>query len=85
MMMQLQCALVSQRPDPVQLILYQNGIVMFDGPFRSYEEQSTAVCIADLVDGYFPTELQTRYPDGVPFKVLLLASMSAIFLSGKHF
>ena len=23
----------------------------------------------DLMDGYFPSELQDLYPDGVPFKV----------------
>lgn len=31
------------RKDPVQLRLYSNGIVMFDGPFRSYEDRSTQV------------------------------------------
>lgn len=29
--------------DPVPLRLYRNGIVMFDGPFRSYQEHSTQV------------------------------------------
>ncbi|XP_067942476.1 UBX domain-containing protein 11-like isoform X2 [Watersipora subatra] len=57
-------------PDPVQLILYSNGMVMFDGPFRSYDEKTTQICIADLKDGFFPTELQSRYPEGVPFKVV---------------
>ena len=23
----------------------------------------------DLMDGFFPSELQARYPDGVPFEV----------------
>lgn len=23
----------------------------------------------DLMDGYFPSELQSRYPDGIPFEV----------------
>lgn len=31
--------------DPVPLTFYQNGIVMFNGPFRSYEEPSTQVWI----------------------------------------
>lgn len=31
------------RKDPVQLSLYSNGIVMFEGPFRSYQEHSTQV------------------------------------------
>ena len=25
----------------------------------------------DIMDGYFPSELQDRYPDGVPIKVQL--------------
>ncbi|XP_067458114.1 UBX domain-containing protein 11 isoform X1 [Thunnus thynnus] len=57
------------KKDPVQLKLYRNGIVMFDGPFRSYEELSTQRCMQDLMDGYFPSELQERFPDGVPFEV----------------
>lgn len=28
---------------PIHLSLYSNGIVMFDGPFRSYQEHSTKV------------------------------------------
>ncbi|XP_008292359.1 UBX domain-containing protein 11 [Stegastes partitus] len=57
------------KKDPVQLRLYGNGIVMFDGPFRSYQEYSTQQCMQDLMDGYFPSELQERFPDGVPFEV----------------
>ncbi|KAG7475518.1 hypothetical protein JOB18_032895 [Solea senegalensis] len=57
------------RKDPVQLRLYSNGIVMFDGPFRSYQENSTQQFMRDLMDGYFPSELQERFPDGVPFEV----------------
>ncbi|XP_054638794.1 UBX domain-containing protein 11 isoform X2 [Dunckerocampus dactyliophorus] len=57
------------RKVPVQLRLYRNGIVMFEGPFRSYQEGSTQQCMQDLMEGYFPSELQGRYPDGVPFEV----------------
>ncbi|XP_040923584.1 UBX domain-containing protein 11 isoform X2 [Betta splendens] len=56
------------RKDPVQLRLYRNGIVMFHGPFRSYQDRSTQ-CMQDLMDGYFPSELQQRFPDGVPLEV----------------
>lgn len=84
---------------PVRLSLYRDGIVTFDGPFRSYQEQSTQVSvmqrtatplllrhtaaaashlcsshlqqfIQDLMDGYFPSELQSKFPDGIPFEVL---------------
>lgn len=79
----------------VRLSFYKDGIIMFDGPFRSYREHSTQVrvtqrkatpllrtaaanlCssrlqqfIQDLMDGYFPSELQSRFPDGIPFEVL---------------
>uniref|UniRef100_A0A3B5MK89 UBX domain-containing protein 11 n=1 Tax=Xiphophorus couchianus TaxID=32473 RepID=A0A3B5MK89_9TELE len=59
------------KKDPIQLKLYRDGIVMFDGPFRSYQEHSTQQCMQDLMDGYFPSELQQRFPDGVPFEVRL--------------
>lgn len=55
--------------DPISLTLYQNGIVMFNGPFRSFEDSSTQRCMQDVMDGYFPSELQTRYPDGIPINV----------------
>ena len=42
---------------------------MFNGPFRPFTEPTTQQCIQDIMDGYFPTELQDRYPDGVPFVV----------------
>ncbi|XP_031450973.1 UBX domain-containing protein 11 isoform X1 [Phasianus colchicus] len=58
-----------RQPEPLPLTLYQNGIVMLDGPFRSYEEQSAQQCLQDIMDGYFPSELQARYPDGVPLQV----------------
>ncbi|KAG7242226.1 hypothetical protein INR49_024272 [Caranx melampygus] len=66
--------------EPVQLRLYSNGIVMFDGPFRSYQEHSTQQCMQDLMDGYFPSELQERFPDGVPFEAI---SRSLLAHAGK--
>lgn len=56
-------------PDPVALRLYRNGVMMFDGPFRTFETEATQRLIRDLTDGYFPGEFQERYPDGIPFKV----------------
>ena len=48
-------------PEPVQLTIYANGILMFDGPFRPYTEPRTRQCLQDLLDGYFPSELQHRF------------------------
>ncbi|KFV41832.1 UBX domain-containing protein 11, partial [Tyto alba] len=58
-----------RQPEPLPLTLYQNGIVMFNGPFRPYEDPSTQQCLQDIMDGYFPSELQIRYPDGIPLQV----------------
>ncbi|GAB1289051.1 UBX domain-containing protein 11 [Apodemus speciosus] len=55
--------------EPIPLKLYRNGIVMFDGPFRPFYDPSTQRCLRDILDGFFPSELQRLYPDGVPFKV----------------
>ena len=30
---------------------------------------SSQRCMQDLMDGFFPSELQDRFPDGVPFEV----------------
>ncbi|XP_075909361.1 UBX domain-containing protein 11 [Petromyzon marinus] len=53
----------------VPLALYRNGMLMFGGPFRPYSDPATQECLQDIMDGYFPSELQGRYPDGVPFQV----------------
>ncbi|XP_051575806.1 UBX domain-containing protein 11 isoform X1 [Myxocyprinus asiaticus] len=53
----------------IPLWLYKNGIVMFSGPFRSYQDPTTQECMQDLMDGFFPSELQDRFPNGVPFQV----------------
>ncbi|NXR02089.1 UBX11 protein, partial [Sagittarius serpentarius] len=58
-----------RQPELLPLTLYQNGIVMFNGPFRPYEDPSTQQCLQDIMDGYFPSELQMRYPDGIPLQV----------------
>ncbi|XP_043939879.1 UBX domain-containing protein 11 [Protopterus annectens] len=55
--------------NPVSLTLYRNGIFLFNGPFRSYTEPSTQQFIRDIMDGYFPSELQKMYPEGIPFQV----------------
>uniref|UniRef100_A0A8C0R5B0 UBX domain-containing protein 11 n=1 Tax=Canis lupus dingo TaxID=286419 RepID=A0A8C0R5B0_CANLU len=55
--------------EPIPLKLYRNGLMMFDGPFRPFRDLSTQRCLRDILDGFFPSELQRLYPDGVPFKV----------------
>lgn len=58
-----------QSPESVPLTLYANGMVLFSGPFRKYSEPLTQEFLLDVIDGYYPSELQERYPDGVAFQV----------------
>uniref|UniRef100_A0A2K5QU14 UBX domain-containing protein 11 n=1 Tax=Cebus imitator TaxID=2715852 RepID=A0A2K5QU14_CEBIM len=55
--------------EPIPLKVYRNGIMMFDGPFQPFYDPSTQRCLRDILDGFFPSELQRLYPNGVPFKV----------------
>lgn len=54
---------------PVPITLYNNGLSLFAGPFRPFSDPSTQQVIKDLTDGYFPSELQQRYPEGVPLEI----------------
>lgn len=56
--------------DSVNLTLYSNGILLFNGPFRSFDDSLTQKFCIDIMDGYFPSELEARYPDGVVFNLV---------------
>lgn len=58
-----------KQPDPIPLTLYANGLLMFSGPFRPYTDPSTQQMMKDFEEGYFPSELQAKYPKGMPIKV----------------
>ncbi|KAF8561957.1 hypothetical protein P879_01660 [Paragonimus westermani] len=58
-----------QDQTPIPLVLYADGICLYNGPFRSFKEQTTMQFIQDILDGFFPSELQSKFPDGVPFKL----------------
>ncbi|XP_071864576.1 uncharacterized protein isoform X1 [Bombus fervidus] len=53
----------------MSLKFYKNGMIVQDGPLRSYNDPTTISFLRDILDGYFPSELQETYPEGVPFKV----------------
>ncbi|XP_021354051.1 UBX domain-containing protein 11-like isoform X3 [Mizuhopecten yessoensis] len=61
--------------DPVKFTLYSNGMMLYSGPFRSFNDPMTQTFVHDIMDGYFPSELQNRYPDGVPFVIQDLRSV----------
>jgi hypothetical protein len=70
-----------QVTENIRLVLYENGISVFNGPFREFNDQKTQQFCKDIMDGYFPTELQNRYPDGVPFDVV---DKREVYFKDKH-
>ncbi|XP_071569941.1 uncharacterized protein [Temnothorax nylanderi] len=56
-------------PPCMTLKFYKNGMWVNGGPLRSYDDPSAISFIRDILDGYFPSELQQEYPDGVPFMI----------------
>ncbi|EGD82442.1 ubiquitin carboxyl-terminal hydrolase 12 [Salpingoeca rosetta] len=54
----------------VPLTLYSNGFLLFEGPFRSYDDGTAQMFMRDLMDGYFPWELKDRFPEGCPFDLV---------------
>merc|ERR1712131_277810 len=49
----------------LRLELYSDGILLGKGPFRAI--QNCSLFLQDLQDGFFPAELQSKYPEGVIF------------------
>ncbi|KAG7199011.1 hypothetical protein KM043_013163 [Ampulex compressa] len=56
-------------PSCLSLKFYKNGMVVQEGSLRSYNDASAMSFIRDILDGYFPSELEETYPDGVPFEI----------------
>ena len=51
---------------PVRVTFYRDGFRLDDGGrLRAYSEPASRVFLADLSDGFFPSELQGEHPDGV--------------------
>ncbi|KAK4469234.1 hypothetical protein MN116_006807 [Schistosoma mekongi] len=55
---------------PIPLILYADGLCFNSGPFRLYKNHDTLQFVQDILDGYFPSELQSSYPNGIQFKLV---------------
>ena len=56
-------------PQTFKIIFYKNGIFLKNGPLRLYSMPECKIFIRDILDGYFPTELQKTYPNGVIFEI----------------
>ena len=51
----------------VCIAFYSNGFRLDSNRFRPYEETSSRSFLKDLEDGFFPSELQGEFPEGVAF------------------
>lgn len=71
-----QIGAVFKSPSCMTLKFYKNGMIVKKGKLRSYNHPQTKSFIQDILDGYFPSELQRDYPNGVPFKVLLFSKIN---------
>jgi hypothetical protein len=58
-----------QRLEHIPITLYRNGIMIKRGPFREAGSDSFNTFVADVLDGYFPSEFRGDNPDGVILKL----------------
>ncbi|XP_043479040.1 uncharacterized protein LOC122509232 [Leptopilina heterotoma] len=56
-------------PKCMTLKFFKNGLIVEGGRLRLYSDPLTKCFIRDILDGYFPSEFQNNYPNGVPLKV----------------
>ncbi|XP_039277459.1 UBX domain-containing protein 11-like isoform X2 [Nilaparvata lugens] len=58
-----------QRCNSLSLTLYANGFSIEGCQFRHYWEPAAQQFIKDIVDGYYPSEFQARFPRGIVLNV----------------
>ena len=54
----------------VNITFYSNGLQMDSFPFYSYNSRQGKNILGDILDGYFPYDLKTKFPEGVPLKMV---------------
>jgi hypothetical protein len=55
--------------DEVKIYFYKNGLMIEGGfPFAPYHCKEAQSMLSDILDGYFPYDLKTKYPEGVPLR-----------------
>ncbi|XP_023325010.1 uncharacterized protein LOC111698799 isoform X4 [Eurytemora carolleeae] len=53
----------------VELIIFQDFFIL-DSSVRKYTDQTGHAFLQDILDGYFPTELEESFPDGVYIDII---------------
>eukprot|EP01038_Epipyxis_sp_PR26KG_P012841 gene12841-17215_t len=55
----------SELVENIRVVYYKNGLLIRRGPFRHCSNDSYHSFVGDILDGYFPSEFSSQYPDGV--------------------
>lgn len=55
---------------PKKIIIYKNGIHLETFPIFFYGSHDAVSLLADLLDGYFPRQLEKSFPDGVLLQMI---------------
>lgn len=71
----------SELLETVRVVYYKNGLMIKRGPFRYCGTSTYKSFVKDILDGYFPSEFQSEYPDGVVFD--LKDQRDVDFVEGK--
>jgi hypothetical protein len=72
---------LEKRPS-VPITLHKDGFLLYRGPFRAWCEEDSVTFLADVLDGYFPSEFKDSHPEGVIFDVIDQSSKR--FLNASH-
>jgi hypothetical protein len=49
----------------IPIVLFEDGISVKSGPVRKWDDKKCRSLVADVMDGFFPSEFRAEFPDGV--------------------
>jgi UBX domain-containing protein 11 len=59
-----------EEAEMIPMTVWKNGFMLWRGPFREVDSELAQTFLRDVLDGYFPSELKERYPQGVQIKLV---------------
>ena len=59
-----------KKKEPLLIVFFKNGVMLKGFPVFLYGSKDAVNLIADILDGFFPKQLEKAYPDGVLLKVV---------------
>lgn len=49
---------------------YRNGLIIQGYKFHEYTSKEAQAMLNDFLEGFFPSEIKGKYPNGTPFKIV---------------